>query len=203
MNEFREIITNTLDQHTKAMNEKMETISSTLDRHTECFTELNTHINDIQDSLRDLHVNAPPSPPPQHLLQVPRPRATTDRAKKLAVMTHIRNNIEGIEQDDINSILDGIGRSALSACRAFAGRSEENSVRGWGQLTGGEQLNLCETMYQELIHDDPRLTFFHQCTRLWPMEFIVQPKWTQKSKTARVARSMRQIRANNSNNPTQ
>jgi hypothetical protein len=158
MNEFREIITNILDQHTKAMNETisnnlnlrttpvMETISSTLDRHTERFTELHMHINDIQDSLRDLHVNTPPWPPPQHLLQVPRPRATTDRAKKLAVMTHIRNNIEGIEQDDINSILDGIGRSALSACCAFAGRSEE--------ITGGEQLNLCETMYQELIHDD-------------------------------------------------
>jgi hypothetical protein len=62
-------------------------------------------------------------------------------------MTHIRNNIEGIEQDDINSILDGIGRSSsLSACRAFAGRSKE--------ITGGEQLNLCKTMYQELIHDD-------------------------------------------------
>jgi DNA anti-recombination protein RmuC len=71
MNEFKEIITNTLDQHTQAMNETisnnlnlhtttvMETISSTLDRHTERFTELHTHINDIQDSLRDLHVNAP------------------------------------------------------------------------------------------------------------------------------------------------
>jgi hypothetical protein len=84
--------------------------------------------------------------------------------------------------------------AALNACRVFAARHEDSDVRYWGVLNGVEQLNMLETMQAELIGVDPRLVFFENFIRLWPLEFVLQSRWTQRSRRARNTRLMARVR---------
>jgi hypothetical protein len=90
--------------------------------------------------------------------------------------------------------MQSMGRAVLNACRAFAVRHPEDETRGWGNLNGIEQLSILETMNEELIRVNPRFVFFENYVRLWPLEFILQPKWTQRSRRIRTAHAIAQAR---------
>jgi hypothetical protein len=117
------------------------------------------------------------------------------QATKLrAVREVIQNNLNDANDQAIDAIIRTMRTAALNACRVFAARHEDSDVRYWGVLNGVEQLNMLETMQAELIGVDPRLVFFENFIRLWPLEFVLQPRWTQRSRRARNTRLMAMVR---------
>ncbi|KAI7896474.1 uncharacterized protein EV154DRAFT_476489 [Mucor mucedo] len=152
---------------------KVDEACSTLERNIIC---LEDKIDTLQEALQSLTERG--------VQQV------SYKDKKLEIGILLLKQVEGLSETDKEAMMENLNRSALSVCLAFAFRNHMGKYRGWGSSNGTEQWTMLKSIQEEVVEIDPRFGFLKDCARLWPCEFILQPKWTQMSKNFRTERQI-------------
>ena len=168
---------------------KVDEACSTLERNIICLENKIDTLQEALQSLTERGVQLGESTVSSGTVpSITVPKAVSYKDKKLEIAILLLKQVEGLSETDKEAMMENLNRSALSVCRAFASQNHMGKYRGWGSLNGTEQWTMLKSMQEEVVEIDPRFGFLKYCARLWPCEFILQPKWTQMSKNFRTER---------------
>jgi hypothetical protein len=116
----------------------------------------------------------------------PAPKRTHKPATDLAIIFgFIKHELADLDNSKIQGIMKLLGEVALSACNAFETDHEPEAAKPRGSLTSQYQMEMCAMMFRELTLENDRLSFIGDYVHLWPCKWMIQSKWTNKTKYTR------------------
>jgi hypothetical protein len=119
-------------------------------------------------------------------IPVPEARGKT---KTTQILDLFKEEYGELTDDERTQMLETLLKAAKLACQSV-GFDEEKIDLPWKALGRGDKLTMLQLTLDEAKAADNRLQFLQRCTRLWACEYVVQPKWSSKSKYNRRERQV-------------
>lgn len=115
---------------------------------------------------------------------IPVPKKQRRVNSKVYIQCFLKEHLkEPVPNDeDISSLMGILDQEAFSSVLTFAQQNPEAACKSWRQLSSLNKLSMIQSALQQSIASDERLAIINKCVRFWPCEFLVQEKWTNRSK---------------------
>jgi hypothetical protein len=123
------------------------------------------------------------------LEMIPLPKVSGDKDRIDAIKNIIKLRFSEVTEERLTELLDILKKNALTSCRSFALPYDElensNGEKEWKQLSGDEHVGMLKSTLDKSIEEASELEVLYLCRRLWAVEFILQPKWSNLSRNRR------------------
>lgn len=115
------------------------------------------------------------------------------RSHKLAndrtiISEFIKGQLTDLNDSEIQNIMKFLSEVALGACNEFEADHVSEATKPWGSLTSQHQMEMCSRMFRKVTSENHSLSFIGDCVHLWPCKWLIQSKWTNKTKYNRSKR---------------
>ncbi|KAG1434861.1 hypothetical protein G6F56_014167 [Rhizopus delemar] len=80
-----------------------------------------------------------------------------------------------------------MGKKCLNACKGYAATGDHMG-KPWRDISPMDKLIICRAATDNLKDSEGDWSFLDNCEGLWPIEYMVQPRWTNMSKKQRAKR---------------
>lgn len=122
---------------------------------------------------------------------IPEPNLAEGKSKDDYVWTLLNDlfgAMEDVTPEDLHGMMQTLKSSAHKACASFASANNgANALKPWKSLSGMDELAISQLMLEVACRKDHRMDFLSNCVRQWPCIYLIQPKWTNRTKYARVS----------------
>lgn len=104
-----------------------------------------------------------------------------------AVQDLLRRAFSSLSDSQINDKYEAMGKKCLNACKGYAATGDHMG-KPWRDISPMDKLIICRAATDNLKDSEGDWSFLDNCEGLWPIEYMVQPRWTNMSKKQRAKR---------------